>query len=71
MPSQRSIMTCPYYQYEAEGCIHCEGGKIDMKRDKKMLNDYINGYCATFGYKRCTMAQSLTRHYERAEERGV
>lgn len=62
---------CPYFSWDEKRgkkiCVHCEGGRIDLA-DKISTKEYTNSYCANNpGWKKCTVAQMLTKQYERME----
>jgi hypothetical protein len=69
--SQRPIVACPYYKYEKDGSVVCDGGKLDLLQNKKLRDDYVNGYCANINFNHCTIARTLTRHYESASEKST
>ncbi len=55
---------CPYFKYEADGKVVCAGGKLELLQKKEVRDDYINTYCASFGYRHCSIARVLERYYE-------
>ncbi|HWP80351.1 MAG TPA: hypothetical protein VN446_06870 [Candidatus Acidoferrum sp.] len=58
---------CPYYLYEGPLCVFCEGGKMRF-RDFPHRRDYIYAYCAAVpGWEGCTVAQGITKSYERSD----
>ena len=58
---------CPYYRRFKDGVMHCEGGRIDLPEDAK--KQYFDAYCNDLnGWKRCTVARAISRHYERQDE---
>ena len=66
--SGRIYWTCPYYRCDRKGMLLCEGGRLSMP-DKASQRDYILQYCAhDSGWRRCTVARAVTRHYERLED---
>ena len=55
--------TCPYYRAVKNGRMYCEGGSIAMPDDA--ADEYFRTYCNDLnGWRRCTVARSVTRHYE-------
>ena len=55
--------TCPYYRAVKNGRMYCEGGSIAMPDDA--ADEYFRTYCnALNGWRRCTVARAVTRHYE-------
>lgn len=57
---------CPFYSWDEKMKIHCEGGKVLFK-DRESAKEYIDRYCAG-DWRKCTVAGSLLRYYERAEK---
>ena len=61
---------CPYFQAGGKGLkVECEGGKLIFQSREAYLS-YVGlyrGKCP--GWERCTLAQNLTREYERREKR--
>ena len=61
-------VVCPYYKYEAQQMIYCEGVEdktalhlaFDSKQGKK---DYMKFHCREC-WKRCLIAQMLNRKYD-------
>lgn len=59
---------CPFYQRAQTGVVSCEGGRMDFPSEDA-FNDYTRRFCANNpGWRRCTIAQSLGRYYEREIE---
>lgn len=56
--------TCPYFVWDEKLKIGCECGKLTFP-DKKSAVDYMNCYCASHGWQKCTIAASTTEYYER------
>ncbi len=55
--------TCPYYRAGKNGRMYCEGGSIAMPDDA--ADEYFRTYCNDLnGWRRCTVARAVTRHYE-------
>lgn len=60
--------TCPYFKWEEGLCLHCEAGRIKFK-DYTERREYIYRYCAVNpGWESCTLAQNITRRYERTND---
>ena len=57
---------CPFYSWDEKMKIHCEGGKVLFK-DRESAKEYIDRYCAG-DWRKCTVAGSLLRYYEREEK---
>ncbi|MEG1564290.1 MAG: hypothetical protein RR365_11285 [Bacteroides sp.] len=56
---------CPYFKWEQNKKLHCEAGIINFE-DDITRETYTNEYCANVqGYDRCTLADFLTKKYER------
>ena len=59
---------CPYYKYEGERMIYCEGVTPETAlhlafRTKDKLRAYRSVYCEG-NYKNCLIAQMLNRKYD-------
>jgi hypothetical protein len=64
------VYTCPYYRREERLCMICEGGMVRF-RDLDHRNDYVNAYCtANPGWQACSIAQAITKSYERKDRNG-
>ena len=64
IPDKRLLWTCPYYKWDDENGVRCEGGRLGLPTSEAE-KDYIMTYCADhLGWKRCTVARAITRHYE-------
>lgn len=62
-PINRSkFWACPFFKWDAEHAVHCEGGRIAMP-SRPVANAYMNAYCAG-DWEKCTVAQGLTKYYE-------
>lgn len=60
--------SCPFYQWTKTGMVSCEGGRMDFP-SKESFNDYATRFCANNpGWRSCTIAQNLGRHYERGNK---
>lgn len=56
---------CPFFGWDERLCIHCEGGKVKFQ-DRQAAVEYIDLHCASLdGWKRCSIADSLNKYYER------
>ena len=65
---QNMVFACPYYGWETKCDVHCEGGRIALP-DAAAARDYFRTYCCDVsGWRRCTVARAITRHYERDDE---
>ena len=59
---------CPYYRGNSVKSVRCEGGEIRMP-EPEAARTYFREYCCDLsGWKRCTVARAISRHYERAED---
>lgn len=59
---------CPYFRWEGNLCVHCEGGVMTFK-DRDAQAHYIDAYCADHpGWQGCTVAQNVNDFYERKEK---
>lgn len=60
--------TCPYYKWDERRSVHCEGGRIGLPTNAA-AREYFRTYCCDIaGWKRCTVARAISRHYETADE---
>lgn len=58
---------CPYYSYDEKLAVHCEAGKIKFKGDVA-ITDYMDKYCASYEYEKCSLAKFLEEYYRRKYE---
>lgn len=58
--------TCPFYGSSKKLCINCEGGRLQFGTWRD-CSEYADKYCASYGWRNCTVAQQLLRKYEREE----
>ena len=60
---------CPFYMYERERAIHCEGliknarNTINTFNGKKDLNIHKSKFC-NYKYQKCALYQALLGKYE-------
>ena len=60
--------TCPFFTWDDKKSVGCEGGKLRFP-DKESAVQYMDTYCASpMGWKKCTVAASLLKYYDRKEE---
>lgn len=58
---------CPFYGWDSKIAVTCEGGKIALPEHGATWQ-YMREYCADAnGWRRCTVARMLLRHYEAGE----
>lgn len=57
---------CPYFLYDNDRKIKCEGALIDCK-DKEMFVDVGYRHCAG-NYKNCMLKKLLDEYYERKSD---
>ena len=55
---------CPFYKYNEQRKVCCEGGCRVQFMDKSSAGRYMSRYCASFRYADCTIAQSRIEIYE-------
>ncbi len=61
------VFACPYYVWDGVISIYCEGGRFRLP-ERASADEYIEQYCCDIdGWRRCTLARALNRHYERKE----
>lgn len=59
--------TCPYYLDDRQGQVSCEGGVIRLPGGRSE-REYLMTYCSSpEGWRRCTIARAISRHYEQKE----
>lgn len=55
---------CPYYKWDEKLIMHCEAGRLRFP-DRDTAVAYFDTFCSClWGWKKCTLAQSMTRFYE-------
>lgn len=61
--------TCPFFKWDDQKSIGCEGGKLQF-HDKESAVEYMDRYCAgtTCSWERCSVAASLLNYYDRKED---
>ena len=58
------VAVCPYFRCDLEGKVRCECARL-MFKDLTMRNRYIESYCASYDYIKCSVAKATSDHYER------
>lgn len=53
---------CPYFRWDAEHAVHCEGGRVAMP-SRTFANQYMTAFCAG-DWKQCSVARALDKYYE-------
>ena len=62
------VFCCPYYDGGGTRSVNCEGGKIRLPSGGA-ARDYFSEYCGDLnGWRRCTLARTITRFYEAEED---
>lgn len=72
MPNYGSLVICPYYQYETDDSIVCEGAididikiktavKFSCKHDKK---EFQHAYCERYRFKQCPYCKMIDKKYK-------
>ena len=62
------VWACPFFRWDQRGRFHCEGGCVAFE-DRETYGEYTEKYCCSVeGWEDCTLAQALTRQYDRQEE---
>lgn len=61
--------TCPFFKWDDQKCVGCEGGKL-LFADKESAVEYMDAYCASqeHAWKNCSIAASLLKYYDRKDE---
>ncbi len=60
--------SCPYYRWDDKRSVHCEGGRIALPGGAAAREYYRSYCCDVAGWRRCTVARAISRHYEAMEE---
>lgn len=63
------VWTCPFFKWDDQQSIGCEGGKLRFY-DKESAVEYMDKYCAgtACSWEQCTVAASLLKFYDRKED---
>ena len=60
---------CPFFKWDDQTKVACEGGCKLIFPDKRTACDFMDRYCANNpGWRSCTLAQSLLLYHERNEK---
>lgn len=63
--------TCPFWKWEKEKAMSCEGCRMAFP-DDGAKREYIERYCASLtGWEECSIAGNLLQFYERMEQDGA
>ena len=60
----RVNFVCPYLEAADRTALRCEGGCLLRFETGDEAREYIARYCASFGYRTCSIAMAKNRHYE-------
>lgn len=64
-PFSELIAQCPFYKFERDLKLHCEGGQVYFK-DKEHRKAFLKRNCGSLtGWKTCVLAVHLCRQYEK------
>lgn len=55
---------CPFWLAAGKKSIRCEGECVITFSEKGETREYIDRYCASFDYGKCTIAMAKNRHYD-------
>ena len=59
-----AYFNCPFYSWNSREKVHCEGGDVSVGGAHEALREYQREYCCDVnGWRRCTVARMLLRHY--------
>lgn len=58
---------CPFYVRDHRDKMRCEGGTVRLADLRSTLR-YMNSYCASYDWERCTLARALEEFYEGREK---
>ena len=58
--------TCPFFRWDEQTVVGCEGGKLRFP-DKESAVEYMDAFCAsqTCDWKKCSVAAALLKYYDR------
>ena len=57
----------PFFTSDDAGVVRCEGGRLMLPSDEAM-RAYVCEFCSNVnGWRRCTVARAVLRHYEAVE----
>ena len=65
---RNEVFACPYYLWESKSAVKCEGGTIRMPDGAAALDYFWTYCCDVSGWRRCTVARAISRHYETSAE---
>lgn len=63
----RRIYICPFFAIREKLMIRCEGGELKF-HDGEATTDYCTRHCSAEDWKKCSLAASLLRYYERIDK---
>lgn len=63
MGYSKRLFICPYYVRDYRNRMSCEGGVVQIA-DAPATVRYMDRYCASYDWERCTLAQALNDFYE-------
>lgn len=71
--TESKFAVCPFYRYESDYYVSCEGVTDDSflhngNGDSKKNKEYIKTYCHTFKYRECPIHCMLIKKYEEGEQ---
>ena len=58
---------CPFFHWDEKGAIHCEGGSV-VRLPQIHLYGFAEDYCASFGYRECSIYQAIEKTYEEEKD---
>lgn len=61
----RMNYVCPFLEAADRTCIQCEGGCLLQFPDGQETKAYMERYCASFGYRACTLAKAKEEYFLR------
>ena len=61
----RLTIQCPFYKFERDRNLYCEGGKIKFMSNEHR-KEFISEHCGRLeNWRQCTLAMHLNREYEK------
>lgn len=64
-----AVMHCPFYMYEKNGKLSCEGASLKFP-DKDARSEYVLKYCTnSYGWRKCPIAHYMENYYFRKDEK--
>lgn len=56
---------CPFWEAAGKKTIKCEDGCMLCFRESCDTEEYISRYCASYDYRKCSIAAAKLRYFDR------